>query len=181
MPVGKSVPERFPQRHVRDDRMDIVLFADGVGRDQQQDDADKRVDAEGRPPRGERFHARALERADDQGAHIAERAARHEEDEQRAKPEGNGRFFHHGNSSAVSVLALIRACRDERVGHRVDDVADGLDRADDREETEHEPPLRNEVGNSRNLGRLVKINEIVVEHGRKEAHRKLRQAQPYDQ
>ena len=80
MRIGKRVPERCAQRHVREHGVHVVLFPDGAGRDHQQDDADERVDAEGRAPRPQRRQSRALERAHDQRAHIAECAARHEEE-----------------------------------------------------------------------------------------------------
>lgn len=132
--IGEGVLQRLPQRHIGDDGVDILRLLDGVGGDQQQDDADHRVDAEGGAPRGQRGHARSLERADDQ-----------------------------------------------RVCHRVDDVSHRLDHADDGQHTQHQPSLRDEVGDARRLGGLVEIDEIVIQHGRKKAHRKLRKAQSYDE
>lgn len=79
------------------------------------------------------------------------------------------------------MLALVGAGCDERVGDGVDDVTDGLDQPDNRENPQYDPPLRDEIGDSRFFGRLIKIDEVVVEHGRKQTHGKLRQAQSYDQ
>lgn len=77
--------------------------------------------------------------------------------------------------------ALVGAGRNERVGDGVNDVTDGLDQPDNRENPQHDLPLRDEIGDSRFFGRLIKIDEVVVEHGRKQTHGKLRQAQSYDQ
>ena len=68
-------------------------------------------------------------------------------------------------------------------GHGVvlDDMTDGLDQPDNRENPQYDPPLRGEIGDSRFFGRLIKIDEVVVEHGRKQTNGKLRQAQSYDQ
>lgn len=225
MRIGKRVPERRAQRHVREHGVHVVLFPDGTGRDHQQDDADERVDAEGRAPRPQCRQSRALEQAHDQRTHIAERAARHEEEradrvgidsqrsvldqlgdervvrdhvereeevvppherrdphgvepadlaerdeehEQRTQTERDGGLFHQRDPAAVGVPALVGAGRDERVGDGVDDVTDGLDQPDNRENPQHDPPLRDEIGDSRFFGRLIKIDEVVVEHGRKQ-------------
>lgn len=219
--------------------MHVVLFPDGAGRDHQQDDADERVDAEGRAPRPQCRQSRALEQAHDQRAHIAKRAARHEEEradrvgvdsqrtvpdqlgnervvrdhvereeevvvppherrdphgvepadlaerdeehEQRTQTKRDGGLFHQRDAPAVWVPALVGAGRDERVGDGVNDVTDGFDQPDNCENPQHDPPLRDEIGDSRFFGWLIKIDEIVVEHGRKQTHGELRQAQSYDQ
>lgn len=90
-------------------------------------------------------------------------------------------LFHQRDAPAIGVPALVGAGCDERVGDGVDDVTDGLDQPDNRENPQHAPPLRDEIGDSRFFGRLIKIDEVVVEHGRKQTHGKLRQAQSYDQ
>ena len=90
-------------------------------------------------------------------------------------------FFHQRDPAAVWVPALVGAGRNERVGDGVNDVTDGLDQPDNRENPQHDLPLRDEIGDSRFFGRLIKIDEVVVEHGRKQTHGKLRQAQSYDQ
>ena len=118
-------------------------------------------------------HACALERADDQRADIAEGAAGHKEE----RIDGVGVHPHR----PVLLPALVRAGGDQRVCHRVDDVTHRLDHADDGQHAQHQPSLRDEVGDTRCLGGLVEIDEIVIQHGRKKAHCKLRKAQPYDE
>lgn len=121
------------------------------------------------------------EGGDPRGVEAAHPVQRHEEDQQGAQAEGNGRLFHQGDAPAVLVPALVGAGGDQRVCHRVDDVTHRLDHADDGQHAQHQPSLRDEVGDTRCLGGLVEIDEIVIQHGRKKAHRKLRKAQPYDE
>ena len=121
------------------------------------------------------------ERRDPHGVEPADLAERDEEHEQRTQTERDGGLFHQRDPAAIGMLALVGAGCDERVGDGVNDVTDGLDQPDNRENPQHDPPLRDEIGDSRFFGRLIKIDEVVVEHGRKQTHGKLRQAQSYDQ
>ena len=65
--------------------------------------------------------------------------------------------------------------------HSVNDVADGLDHADDRQDAQHEPSLRDEAGDAGLLRWLIEINQIVIQHRGEQAHGELRQAEPENQ
>ena len=105
----------------------------------------------------------------------------HTEDQQRTQAKGNSSHLHHRDPAAILVLAFVGAGGDQEVGNGIDDVADGLDHTDDSKYPQHDPPLRDQVLDAGSPGGLIEIDEIVIQHGRKQAYRKLRQAQPYDQ
>lgn len=90
---------------------------------------------------------------------------RRPENEERADGEWHGEYPHEGDSPTVLERAFITQTGHERVGNGVNDVADSLDEPDDGEDSRKHVALCNQGGKSGFFRRLVKINQVVVQHG----------------
>lgn len=101
---------------------------------------------------------------------------RRPENEERADGEWHGEHPHEGDSPTVLERAFVTQTGHERVGNGVNDVADGLDEPDDGEDSRKHVALRNQGGKSGFFRRLVKINQVVVQHGGEQPDREHGQA-----
>ena len=100
----------------------------------------------------------------------------HTKNEQSREAEGHRSPFHKGDAAAVGAAALVAEGGHQRIGDGVEDMADGLHEAHHRQDAQNHRALGDEGGQARFSGGLIEIDEVVVQHGGKEAHGKLGQA-----
>ena len=67
-------------------------------------------------------------------------------------------------SYCMPVFAFVADTGNNRIGKSVNNVTDCFDQADNRQYAEDNIALCNEHGQTRVFGRLVKIDQVVVEH-----------------
>ena len=78
------------------------------------------------------------------------------------------------------MLAFVADIRNKRIGNGINNMTCGFDEADDSEHTEHHDALRDECRQPRSCGRLIEIDQIIIEHRCEQTDRKLRQCVTQD-